>query len=135
VTDKVMTGLALNERQMKAVIYVKAHGLITNKAYRDLTGVIIRTASRDLENLVSKGVLRKIGKTGRSAHYVLARKQDVIRTNRTFASREKNRPQRCCVIEQRETAKWELGSGQANYLELFKNNRKSTLIFPLYRLF
>jgi len=33
--------------------------------------------------LVSKGVLRKIGVTGRSAHYVLAGKQDVKRTNRT----------------------------------------------------
>ncbi len=34
--------------------------------------------------LKPKGVLRKVGKTGRSAHYVLARKQDVMRTNRTF---------------------------------------------------
>ncbi|MBW1852009.1 MAG: DUF4062 domain-containing protein [Deltaproteobacteria bacterium] len=83
LTEEVMTGLALSERQMKAVTYLKIHGLITNKAYRDLTGVIIRTASRDLENLVSKEVLRKVGKTGRSAHYVLARKQDAMRTNRT----------------------------------------------------
>ncbi|MCP4605754.1 MAG: hypothetical protein GY847_35405, partial [Proteobacteria bacterium] len=83
LTDEVIAKLGLNERQKKVVTYVKAHGRITNKAYRDLSGVIIRTASRELENLVSKGVLRKVGKTGRSVHYVLARKQDVMRTNRT----------------------------------------------------
>ncbi len=71
---------------MKAIVHVKVHGRITNKDLRELTGVIIRTASRDLEDLVSKGVLSKVGITGRSAYYVLARKQDVKRTNRTFDS-------------------------------------------------
>ena len=83
LTAEVISGFDLNERQQKVVAYVKVHGRITNKDYRDLTGTIIRTASRDLEELVSKGVLRKIGVTGRSAHYVLAGKQDVKRTNRT----------------------------------------------------
>ena len=83
LTAEVISSFDLNERQQKAVAYVKVHGRITNKDYRDLTGTIIRTASRDLEELVSKGVLRKIGVTGRSAHYVLAGKQDVKRTNRT----------------------------------------------------
>jgi len=83
LTDEAISGLGLNERQVKAVAYVKIHARITNKDHRDLTGTIIRTASRDLEELVSKGVLRKIGVTGRSAHYVLAGKQDVKRTNRT----------------------------------------------------
>jgi len=83
LTDEAISGLGLNERQVKAVAYVKVHARITNKDYRDLTGTIIRTASRDLEELVSKGVLHKKGVTGRSAHYVLAGKQDVKRTNRT----------------------------------------------------
>ncbi len=83
LTDAMISSLNLNERQMSAVTYVKVHARITNKDYRDLTGVIIRTASRDLEEMVSKGVLRKIGVTGRGAHYILADKQDVKRTNRT----------------------------------------------------
>jgi hypothetical protein len=44
--------------------------------FRKITGAIYRTASRDLEDLVEKGLLTLVGKTGRGAHYVLARKQD-----------------------------------------------------------
>ena len=83
LTGEVLAGLGLSERQTKAVTYVKINGRITNKDYRELTGTIIRTASRDREDLVSKGVLRIVGVSGRNAHYVLARKQDVKRTNRT----------------------------------------------------
>ncbi len=83
LTDAVISGLGLNERQMKALAFVKVHARITNKDYRDLTGSTIRTASRDLEELVTKGVLRKIGVTSRGAHYVLAGKQDEKRANRT----------------------------------------------------
>jgi len=43
---------------------------ITVKNYRELTGVIIRTALRDLEDLYCKGVLNKVGTTGSSIHYV-----------------------------------------------------------------
>lgn len=83
LTDEVMTGLGLGERQMKAVMHVKVHGRITNRDYCDLTETIYRTASRDLQDLVSKGVLHKIGVTGRNVHYVISRKQDINRTNRT----------------------------------------------------
>lgn len=83
LTADVLAGIGLSERQMKAISHVKVHGRITNKDYREITGTIIRTASRDLEDLVSKGVLRKVGVTGRNAHYVLARKLDIKRTNRT----------------------------------------------------
>ena len=83
LTQAVMTRLALSERQQKAVHHIKTTGKITNQELRELTGVVIRTASRDLEDLVRKGVLLKMGKTGRSTHYVLARKLDTNRTNRT----------------------------------------------------
>jgi len=43
----------------------------------------LRTASRDLEDLVKKEVLRKVGATGRNTHYILAQKLDTNRTNRT----------------------------------------------------
>lgn len=76
LTSEVLAAYNLNERQMKAMSYVKTRGRITNKEYREQTEVIIRTASRDLEVLVEKGLLQKIGITGRSASYVLARKVD-----------------------------------------------------------
>jgi len=84
LTEEVMTGLGLGERQMKAVMHVKVHGRITNRDYCDLTETIYRTSSRDLQDLVSKGVLRKIGVTGRNVHYVISRKQDIKGTNRTW---------------------------------------------------
>ena len=83
LTDEVLMGLNLNQRQLQAVTYVKTNGRISNRDYRELTGTIIRTATRDLEDLVARGVFIKVGITGRSTHYVLARKQDNKRTNRT----------------------------------------------------
>ena len=82
-TEEYLHSLGLNERQQKAVHHVKTTGKITNQELRELTEVVIRTASRDLEDLVRKGVLVKMGKTGRSTHYVLACKLDTNRTNRT----------------------------------------------------
>jgi predicted HTH transcriptional regulator len=85
VTDEVMAGLGLNERQRIAVVYVKSHGQITNAVYRSIAGVIRKTAARDLEELVSKGVFRQVGATGRGAHYVMAEKRDINGTNGTQA--------------------------------------------------
>jgi Fic family protein len=42
--------------------------------YQILTGAIPKTAARDLEDLVAKGVLARIGRTGRGTHYVLSSK-------------------------------------------------------------
>jgi predicted HTH transcriptional regulator len=58
----------------QAIIFVKANKWITNSDFRQLTKVTIRTASRDLDNMVAKGILRKVGITGRSTHYVLEHK-------------------------------------------------------------
>lgn len=83
LTADIVDRLELTDRQKQAVAFVKSQGRITNRDLRDQTGVIIRTASRDLEDLVRKGVLTKVGATGRSTFYVFARKQDTNRTNRT----------------------------------------------------
>jgi len=48
-------------RLVKAIQYVHEHGSITNKTYRELTGVSDRTAYRDLELLVERGRLKGIG--------------------------------------------------------------------------
>lgn len=83
LTDAVLAEMGLNERQKQAVGFVKTNGRITNRDFRQLTNVVIRTASRDLEDMVSKGILRKIGTTGRNAHYVLDKKLDINWTKRT----------------------------------------------------
>ena len=83
LTAEVLARLDLNERQRQAIAFVKAQGQITNRNLREQSGVTIRTASRDLEDLVRRGVLTKVGATGRSTFYVMARKLDTNRTNRT----------------------------------------------------
>ncbi|MFA4846401.1 MAG: ATP-binding protein [Patescibacteria group bacterium] len=83
LTAEVMTSMGLSENQRRALAFVKTNGRIINKDYRGLTGVIVRTASRDLDDLVRRGALQKVGTTGRSTHYVLAGKLDIKRINRT----------------------------------------------------
>lgn len=74
LTAEVLAGLALSDRQTEAVTYVKAHGRITNSEYQALAGVIRKTAARDLDDLVTKDILERIG-LKRGAHYVLAKKK------------------------------------------------------------
>lgn len=68
--------LGLNERQIKAVIYVKENGKITNKEYQALCETSNRTATRDLTELVSLKVFQQIGTTGKGTKYVLRRHND-----------------------------------------------------------
>ena len=52
----------LNERQVKAVLYVKEKGRITNREYININNHISdRTALRDLDYLVSIEILKRIG--------------------------------------------------------------------------
>lgn len=74
LTAEVMNRFDLNDRQRQAIAFVKMQGRITNRDYREKTGAVIRSASRDLDDLVNKGILNKIGTTGRNTFYVLARK-------------------------------------------------------------
>ncbi len=69
--EEHLTKTGINERQMKAVMYVKDKGKITNKEYQSLNNVSKRTASRDLDELIKKSIIRQIGKTGKGTHYVL----------------------------------------------------------------
>jgi len=46
--EEYLRSLNLNERQIKAVMYVKEKGQITNKEYQEVCATSKRTASRDL---------------------------------------------------------------------------------------
>ena len=60
----------LNERQKKAVEYIREKGNITNREYRELTGLGREYARKELNDMLEKGILAKKGK-GRSVHYIL----------------------------------------------------------------
>ena len=59
--------ILLNERQQKALVFLKDYGKITNKDYKKLNqNISDKTAFRDLEDMVKKGLLKAIGeKKGR----------------------------------------------------------------------
>jgi ATP-dependent DNA helicase RecG len=69
--EEYLRSLNLNERQIKAVMYVKEKGQITNKEYQEVCATSKRTASRDLLDLVSSGIFEQIGTTGTGISYIL----------------------------------------------------------------
>lgn len=70
-TEENLRKMGLNERQIKAVMYVKERGKITNKEYQKLTGVSKPTATRDLDELTKKSILEQFGVTGKGTFYKL----------------------------------------------------------------
>jgi len=61
----------LNDRQRKAVEYVRKHGKIGNKEYRQITGLGKVYTTKELNELIKKKIFVKIGK-GSATHYVLS---------------------------------------------------------------
>lgn len=74
LTDKMMAKLDLNDRQRKAMVLIKEERQLNNTGYQSIFGVSKPTASRDLNDLVKKGVLKRIGTTGKGTYYVFDRK-------------------------------------------------------------
>jgi len=67
-TEEYLRNLDLNERQIKAVFYVKEKGKITNKEYREINTVSNKTAYLELTDLVEKSVFAVEG-TGKKISY------------------------------------------------------------------
>ena len=86
ITEKVLAELGINERQRAALEFVRTHKRIGNVQYQRLTGSIKKTASRDLDDLVQRGIFSKVGTTGRGTYYCLARKGDIKGTKGTSST-------------------------------------------------
>lgn len=72
LTEERLTKLGLNDRQVKAVYFVKEKGKISNADFQELYGVSKATATRDLTELVEKYELfEKLGQTGAGTAYIL----------------------------------------------------------------
>ncbi|RJS80480.1 transcriptional regulator [Methanophagales archaeon] len=70
-TEEYLHKLGLNERQIKAVRYVKEKGKITNKEYYTINNISRQMATIDLANLVEKGIFMRTGKAGKGIAYQL----------------------------------------------------------------
>lgn len=67
-----LRGLGLSERQLRGLEGLRRAGRLTNSSYQALAGVTRKTATRDLDDLVKRGVLVRVGEK-RGAHYIVAR--------------------------------------------------------------
>lgn len=73
-TEEYLKRFQLSERQVKAILYVKENGAITNALYQAINSISKPVATKDLSELVSRELIRKIGTTGKGTKYVLALK-------------------------------------------------------------
>lgn len=69
LTPSFIAERGLNERQAKGLELLRRARNMTNSEYRKATGAITKTAARDLEELVEKGVLHREG-AGRGVRYI-----------------------------------------------------------------
>ena len=70
-SEEYLRRIGLNTNQVNAVMYLKAKNEITNTEYQRLNGVSKPTASRELSDLVKKGIIERLGRTGRGTLYIL----------------------------------------------------------------
>lgn len=71
LTSEQVAKLGFNDRQVKAALFVKEKGRITNKEYQEIFGVARMTATRDLTELVDKGILKSSETKGAGSYYEL----------------------------------------------------------------
>lgn len=73
LTQEVIARTGLNARQLNAVTYLKLGNIITNTVYQEKFAASKRTATRDLEDMIAKGLIEKTGTTGKGVFYGLAK--------------------------------------------------------------
>jgi ATP-dependent DNA helicase RecG len=69
-SEEELRKMELNDRQIKAVRYVKEKGKITNKEYQEINAVARRWATVELTDLVNKNIFKNIG-YGAGSYYEL----------------------------------------------------------------
>ncbi|MCU7549874.1 putative DNA binding domain-containing protein [Chitinophagaceae bacterium LB-8] len=72
-TETYLQQLGLERRLIEALLFIKQNDSITNTQYQELLKVSKRTATNDLQLLMEKGLVTKIGTTGKGTSYMLQR--------------------------------------------------------------
>ncbi len=72
LTDEYLETLGLNERQREIINYLKTHKQITSRKYMEIFKLKERTARKDVKELVSKGLLKRMSESDKKAYYILA---------------------------------------------------------------
>lgn len=64
-TAENLRQFSLEDRHIKALLFIKENGRINNNKYQELFNVFKRTVTNDLQLLIDKGLLNRVGTTGR----------------------------------------------------------------------
>ncbi|GGB83262.1 ATP-dependent DNA helicase [Flavobacterium suaedae] len=72
-TEEILKTYNLESRHIKALLFIKENGRINNKQYQELFEISKRMVSYDLQMLVDRNSITKIGSTGKGTYYVLQR--------------------------------------------------------------
>jgi ATP-dependent DNA helicase RecG len=67
--EEYLQSIGISERQIKALLYAKENGKLTNSDYQTMAVVSRETATRDIRILISKGLLVSNGRKGAGAFY------------------------------------------------------------------
>lgn len=70
-SEEQLKSLGLNNRQIKTILYLKENKRITNSEYQSIFSVSRNTASRDLSELVDKGLIKSSDIKGAGSYYEL----------------------------------------------------------------
>lgn len=70
-TEVHLRTLDINERQIRAILFIKEHGSITNTAYQKLNNLGKTVSTTELIDLSEKQLIEKVGTTSRGTRYVL----------------------------------------------------------------
>jgi ATP-dependent DNA helicase RecG len=70
-TEQYLSKLGINDRQIKAILYIKEKGFITNAILQSINSAGKSTTTLDLQDLVNREIIVQEGKAGRGVKYRL----------------------------------------------------------------
>lgn len=73
-TEEYLTGLGLQEKYVRTLLFIKENGRITNTQFQKLLNVSKRTGTNDLQFLMDENYIEKTGTRGRGTYYTLKRR-------------------------------------------------------------
>ncbi len=71
LSEEYLKDMGLSDRQLLAIKNAQEHGMITNSEYQGIAEISKRTATRDLNEIKSKGIFNVEGKSGLGMIYRL----------------------------------------------------------------
>ena len=76
-TEEFIKNQNLPDRQTLALLFIKEKGSINNAQYQEIAQTSKRTATRDLQDLIEKGLIQKSGTTGKGTTYIFQKRKDI----------------------------------------------------------